>query len=801
MEDYRELRAQKLNTAGDKEKGRLVSDAIIPVCREAAGEGIVLLKNVNDTLPLAGSDRVAVFGRTQIDYFAVGYGSGGDVLAPYTVNVIDGLENAGVRVDETLLGIYRKWTEDRVNTPVFDGIWGHWPLYYPEMPLREDIVKKAAGDNDIALVVIGRTAGEDRESRLEKGSYYLTSEEMRMLTLVTRHFSRTAVIIDAGNVIDMSWTGEFGDRIGAVVYAWQGGMESGNALSDILTGRVNPSGKLTDTIAVSYSSLPSADSFGGTEYNNYTEDIYVGYRYFETFRKDDVLYPFGFGLSYTTFAIEASAVSLEHIITVTARVRNTGVRSGKETVQVYLSSPSGMLGKPEKVLVSYSKTGELSPGGEEILTLIFNLWDFASYDDTGATGNRNSFVLEKGEYRIYTGTSVRDCTLTLSIVLDEDEVVKRTHDVLGVKKGCGFSRLVERGGQAVYEPVEEEEENLGERILASLPSSLKENGETELTFDDVRSGRCPLSSFVATLSPEDLEALSRGEGAMNSPLGTEGNGGAFAGVTESLRKKGIPPVIVSDGPAGLRVRRTSALLPSGTALASTFNDSLVRKLYAFVADEMISYGVDVLLAPGMNIHRNPLCGRNFEYFSEDPLLSGTIAADIVSALEEKGVTCSPKHFAANNQEQWRTENDSRVSQRALREIYLKAFEIMIDKSHPLIIMTSYNRLNGVWNHYNYDLVHTVLREEWGFDGLVITDWWMHAFRSPEFPLLENDAYRVRSDVDVLMPGGDGYNTSSCVGRTLLDTLGMKDGITKGELQRTALHVLSFILKMEKMKNK
>ncbi len=798
MEDEKELRAQELNTEGSREKGRLVSDAIIPVCRQAAGEGIVLLKNDNDTLPFSPCDRVAVFGRTQIDYFAVGYGSGGDVLAPYTVNLIDGLKNQGVRTDEGLFEIYRKWTGDSSNTPVFDGVWGHWPVSYPEMPLEDDTVRKASGENDIALVVIGRAAGEDRECRLGKGSYYLTDEEKEMLDKVTRYFSRTAVIVDTGNIIDMSWTREYGDAIGALVYAWQGGMESGNALSDILTGRVSPSGKLTDTIPVSYDSLPSALSFGGREYNNYTEDIYVGYRYYETFAPGEVLYPFGYGLGYTSFSLLSEGRSRGMEISIEAKVRNEGERSGKETVQVYLSSPSGRLGKPARVLVSYAKTGEIPPGGEERLALSFRLDDFASYDDTGATGNRYSFVLEKGEYRIYTGTSVRDTALTLSLVLDEDIVVKKTENVLGVKKGCGFMRLVERDGKKVYEPVPEEEGNLRERILSSLPPELGKTGNEDCSFDDVRSGRITLSSFVASLSPEDLEALSRGGGAMNSPLGAEGNGGAFGGVTESLRKKGIPPVIVSDGPAGLRVRRTSALLPSGTALASTFNDSLVRKLYSLLASEMKASGIDVLLAPGMNIHRNPLCGRNFEYFSEDPLLSGMIASDIVSALQENGVTCSPKHFAANNQEMWRTENDSRVSERSLREIYLRAFEIMIYKSHPLVIMTSYNRLNGVWNHYNYDLVHTVLRKEWGWRGLVITDWWMHISRSPEFPLLENDAYRVRSDVDVLMPGGDGYSPSSRVGRTLLDTLGKKDGITMGELQRTALNVLGFILEKEKL---
>ena len=292
-----------------------------------------------------------------------------------------------------------------------------------------------------------------------------------------------------------------------------------------------------------------------------------------------------------------------------------------------------------------------------------------------------------------------------------------------------------------------------------------------------------------------VEALTRGEGCMGSSLGVAGNAGAFGGILPSLRDKGIPPVITADGPSGLRLRKYCALLPNGTALASTWDDKLVEELFAHIGKEMIKHGVDVVLSPGMNLHRNPLCGRNFEYFSEDPLLTGKMAAAIVRGVQSQGVSCCPKHFACNNQETKRNTNDSRVSQRALREIYLRGFEIVVKEAKPNTIMTSYNKINGVWSHYNYDLVTTVLRKEWGFDGVVITDWWMQKSKSPEFPNIKDNAYRVRAQVDVLMPGDMGHlNKKYKSDGTLLKTLGKPEGMTRAELQRTAKNVLQLILK-------
>ena len=284
---------------------------------------------------------------------------------------------------------------------------------------------------------------------------------------------------------------------------------------------------------------------------------------------------------------------------------------------------------------------------------------------------------------------------------------------------------------------------------------------------------------------------------MNHPLGAKGNAGIFGGVTESLRKKGVPPVVTTDGPSGLRLYEICSLIPIGTLLACTFDTALMERLFVKLGEEMVKQGSDVLLAPGMNIHRNPLCGRNFEYFSEDPYLTGKIAASIVRGIQSKDVSACPKHFACNNQEYKRSTNDSVLSQRALREIYLKGFEICVKEAAPKNIMTSYNKINGVWGHYHYDLAATILRSEWGYKGNVMTDWWMRSSASPEFPQLRDQAYRVRAGVDVLMPGGNRSRRRKPDG-TLLKTYGKSDGITLGEMQRCAKNVLRSVMAIKEL---
>ena len=742
---------------------RYVTPGIGALIRQAGAEGCVLLRN-DGALPLNREQEVAVFGRCQLDWFYVGYGSGGDVNAPYHVNLIDGLRKAGLALNTDVLRAYEAWTQQEDNM-ADHGWWGHWPMNYPEMPLEAALVQKAAQTSETALVVIGRAAGEDRENTLTKGSYYLTDEERAMLDTVTAAFSRVVVLLNIGNIMDLAWTEEYGDKLSALMIVWQSGMESGNAVVDVLTGAVTPCGRLSDTIARRYEDYPSAANFGGKAYNDYAEGIYVGYRYFDQ-HPDKVLYPFGFGLSYTDFALKVE--SLHHTADeteATITVTNTGTLLGKEIVRLWCHAPKGRLDKPLRVvLAAFGKTKTLAPGESETLTLRCDDKCLASYDEDGSR-----FVLESGEYRF----TVND-TEAGSFSLEQEITVEQC------EKLCKTSA------------------ELRERILSRLPEAIPVTGLGSYTLDDVKSGKLSLDDFIARLNDEELEALSRGHGMMGSSLGVAGNAGAFGGVTESLRRKGVPPIITSDGPAGLRLKKYCALQPCGTALACTWNTELIEALSAKIGEEMIHYGVDVQLAPGMNIHRNPLCGRNFEYFSEDPLLSGRMAAATVRGVQSKGKAACPKHFACNNQEANRNRNDSRVSERALREIYLRNFEIVVKEAKPLTIMTSYNKVNSVWSHYNYDLVTTVLRGEWAYTGCVITDWWMRKSKSPEFPKLKNNAYRARAQVDVLMPGDMGHMARKYKSDgSLLKTLGQPDGITRGELQRTAKTVLTLALRLNK----
>lgn len=724
-----------------------VDEQEILLARQAAAEACVLLKNDGHVLPLHKEEEVAVFGRCQYDWFYVGYGSGGDVNPPYLVNLMEGLDNRGASYNRKLAETYCAWTQD----PRYEadpGFWGHWPMSHPEMPVTEELVHAAAETSRTALVVIGRAAGEDRENTLTRGSYYLTDEETALLDQVTAAFSRVVVVLDIGNIMDMAWTKKYADRLQAILICWQGGMESGNALCDVLYGDVDPCGRLADSIAIQYEDYSSSANFGNKEYNDYAEDIFVGYRYFDTFAKEKVLYPFGFGLSYTEFQVEALSFAAPDL-TVSVRVTNTGYRQGKDVILLWCSQPEGRLEKAARILAGFVKTKELAPGESEELLITTSLMQLSSYEET-----QSAFILEKGDYRFTITDGRNDDELQAGIWTVDTELV------------------TEQCEKAMTKDVD-----LRERILERMPEESSD----------------PL---IQSLSDEELEALTRGHGMMNSSLGVEGNAGSFGGVLENLREKGIRPIITSDGPAGLRLARYCALLVCGTGQACSFNEQLIEDLYAKVGEEMAFHGTDVFLGPGMNIHRNPLCGRNFEYFSEDPLLSGKMAAAVVRGIQSGGKAACPKHFACNNQEVSRNINDSRVSERTLREIYLRNFEICVREGKPKTIMTSYNKINGVWSHYNYDLVTTVLRGQWGFDGVVITDWWMRRSKSPEFPELEDNAYRVRAQVDVLMPGSmsrlaKGYRSDG----TLLKTLGQPEGIKRAELQRTAQNVLNLLKRL------
>jgi len=767
---------------------KTVTPGMPELLRSAAAQSAVLLEN--RVLPLAAGTKVSVFGRVQVDWFATGYGSGGDVNTPYIVNLLEGLRECELlAVNEGLATAYERWC---VENPVNHGIWGKWPRSHPEMPVTAELVHSARQHSEQAVIVIGRSSGEDRENTLEPGSYYLTNDEKEMLRQVTAAFPDAVLLLNIGAIMDLSFLKDY--SFGAVMILWQGGMESGNAAADLLCGKAVPSGHLTDTIALKYEDYPSAFHFGRRDSNEYYEDIYVGYRWFETFGKEKVLYPFGYGLSYTTFHVDISKTGPQ---VWQAAVTNTGALPGRYTLMLFVEKPCGRLGNPARELVAFRKTKELLPGESQELLLNVSLYQLSSYDDAGYTGCKSCYVLQPGTYRFYAGSNVRDAEITGTLQVDALKVISRLSEAAA--PAYPFPILANENGTPVKRKASPKSANLKSIIQAALPAERFITGDRGLKLKDVKEGRATLEEFVAQLSDEELEAISRGGYTMNHPLGAKGNAGIFGGVTESLRKKGIPAVTTTDGPSGIRLYDSCSLIPIGTALASTFDPELVEEIYAAVGREMADRGSDVLLAPGMNIHRNPLCGRNFEYFSEDPYLTGIIAAAAVDGIQSTGKAACPKHFACNNQERNRNKTDSILSERALREIYLKGFEICVKRAVPRMLMTSYNKINGVWGHYHYELVKTILRDEWGFDGCVITDWWMQYAPSPEFPALKGNAYRVRSQVDVLMPGSRSFlDRKRSPDGTLLATYKKDGGITLGEMQLVAKHVLRCVMEIKEL---
>lgn len=750
---------------------RIFPDNMVPaladLAREVAAEGAVLLKNEHHLLPLQQGQGISVFGRCQIDYYKSGTGSGGMVNAPYTISILEGLRESGrVRINEDLAEVYTAWC--RENPPEHHpDQWAADPWSQPEMPLTDEVLQQAASFADTAVVVIGRTAGEDRDAANTEGSFLLSAAEREMLRGVTAHIPHVAVVLNVGNILDMSWEDEF--PTDAILYVWQGGMEGGNAVADMLTGVTPACGRLSDTIACSYADYPSAAHFGGDDEVTYTEDIYVGYRYFETFAPERVRYPFGFGLSTTTFAIQTKAAVVGDAIAVTATATNTGDLAGKEVVQVYTGAPQGMLGKPTRQLMGFAKTALLAPGDSQTLTLRFSIDQMASYDDGGKTGHRSAYVLEEGDYAVYAGTCVRSAAPVLIYHQNQCRVVRQCEEVLAPSPAHPFERLtigVEQGGIApAWEPVPTRQTDMEQRLIERRPAPLSP-----------MEGDSP-EAVVSRLPLADLAYLCRAEG-MNSPKVTPGTASAFGGLTPSLQAAGLPIACCSDGPSGIRMDagQPATALPIGTLMACTWNLPLIEQLHRLEGQELLLNRVDCWLSPGMNIHRNPLCGRNFEYFSEDPLLTGTMAAAVVRGVQSVGAGTTPKHFAANNQEHRRHDTDSRVSERALREIYLKGFEIVVKTARPTAIMTSYNLINGRHAANHYDLTTTLLRDEWGYGGMVMTDWWA---RKEADGLLKEEAAMIRAQNDIAMPvGSDASIVEAVEGGAL----------TLAEVQRCALNI-------------
>ena len=764
---------------------------------ETVSEGIVMLKNDNNALPLRKDSEVAVFGRIQLNYYKSGTGSGGLVNVSRVIGITDGLQESGsVKVNEELLNVYKEWTKEHPFD--FGDGWGGEPWSQEEMPVDDALAEKISNFCQTAIVIFGRTAGEENDNRFEKGAYLLSDGEESMLRTVRKHFRKVIVLLNVGSIIDMNFVEDI--KPDAVLYVWQGGMIGGTGTADVLTGKVSPSGKLPDTIAYSVSDYPSHEYFGNTRRNFYCEDIYVGYRYFETFAPEKVQYPFGFGLSYTTFEHTVTHSELnDGKITIEVSVKNTGNYSGKEVIQLYACAPQGMLGKPAKVLCGFEKTKLLAPAESQILTIEVNVDDLASYDDSGVTGHKSCYVLEKGQYIICAGTDVRSAEAAFSFEIDETTVVKQLTQalapVLPFKRMKPFAAEHKLKFVPVMEDVPTSEVDENERRIANLPADIPFTDDKGIKLADVKSGKHTMSEFIAQLSDYDLSCIIRGEG-MGSPKVTAGTASAFGGVSDRLTAMGIPCACCDDGPSGMRLDcGTKAFsLPNGTLLASTFNRQLLSELFAFTGREMVANKVECLLGPGMNIHRHPLNGRNFEYFSEDPFLTGEMASAQLEGLHSEGVTGTIKHFCGNNQETGRHNIDSVISERALREIYLKGFEIAVKKGKAQTIMTTYGSVNGLWTAGNYDLNTTILRNEWGFKGITMTDWWAN-INERNVPVSKtNFAAMARAQNDVYMVCADSANNED-------NTLSaLEDGTLKrGELQRNAANICRFLMDTQAMK--
>lgn len=773
--------------------------------KEAAAEGMVLLKNEKNLLPLAVGSRVALFGKGSFDYVKGGGGSG-DVTVSYVRNLYDGMKmQEGISVYESLSDFYRQDVKSQYEKGAAPGM-----TVEPELP--DELAEGARAFADTAIVTISRFSGEgwDRSSVefndeynpwetetsmpkiagaiFEDGDFYLTKAEKAMLAKVEERFEKIVVVLNIGGIIDTSWIKE-DDKISSALVAWQGGMEGGAAMAEILCGKVCPSGKLPDTFAAEAKDYPSTENFHESPYYvDYTEDIYVGYRYFETIPGKDgkVCYPFGFGLSYTQFEIAVKKADLEDgMIKILVQVTNVGAVAGKEVVQAYYSAPQGVLGKPARQLGAFAKTRNLLPGESQTLKLAFAKKDMASYDDLGKIA-KSAYVLEKGSYEIFVGNSVRDARkLAFSVELAADEITEQLSSKAAptsLKKRMmsdgSFEELPLTApndpNECVFEKMERGTEEALVPGVRGRDRYMMMNPwpEGARPFDDVAEGKMTVEEFLAQLSDEDLIHLLGGQ-PNTGVANTFGYG--------NLPEYGVPNIMTADGPAGLRIGRECSVCttawPCATALAATWNTEMTEKVGKAGAEEVKENNIAVWLAPAVNIHRNPLCGRNFEYYSEDPYLTGKMAGAMVKGIQSQHIAAAVKHFACNNKETNRKHSDSRVSERALREIYLKGFEIIVKEADPWVIMSAYNVVNGHRASENHELLEDILRSEWGFQGMVTSDWWTRGEHYKE----------IKAGNDVKMACGFPERVQKAM------ELG---ALSRGDLERCAKRVLELILKID-----
>ncbi len=793
----------------------------LAVAYQAACEGMVLLKN-DGTLPFS-TKKIALYGPGATKTIKGGTGSG-EVNERHSVTVLEGLENAGFEITtQTWLkdfetgyaeaeAAYKIEKKKRVNilkpNTIMQMLFDNFRAPVGRVITEEDV---SASATDSCIYVLSRQAGEGGDRKAEPGDLFLTEEEKEAIRFCAEKYAHFLLVINCGSSIDMAFVQEI-PGVNAILYLCQLGTEGGNAFADVVSGKVTPSGKLSDTWAKNYSDIPYSQEFsylnGNLDDEFYKEGIYVGYRYFDSFGVEPA-YPFGFGLSYTSFTIHSAGVSAEGSnVTVKATVSNTGdTYSGKEVAQLYVSAPNGQVHKEYQSLAAFGKTVTLAPGEKETLELHFDLKNLASYRETDS-----SYVLEAGNYILRLGNSSRN-TIPVGVLTVGEETIVSKHMHI-----CPATKSIEELTSKPYdfEPISEGLPHIEITVDAIEPVEYVYETPETCSSEKVKS-------FLDTLTLEEMVdivvgiGMFGGETRFNLP-------GSVGNTTSKFWDRGLANIALCDGPAGLRIQKRSGVdkngkvkpidmamsifdafpgfvkkfmmadpdkdtvlyqyttaFPVANALAQSWNVELMEQVGNAVYREMKEYGCTYWLAPAINIHRNPLCGRNFEYFSEDPRLSGNMAAAITQGVQkEEGYYVTVKHYACNNQEDNRNAVSSNLSERTLREIYLRGFEICVRDGHAKGIMTSYNKVNGVYSPNSHDLCTKVLRNEWGFDGVVMTDW----FSTNKGQA--SNAIAMKAGNDLIMPGGGSFK------KEIL--LGVKSGlISQEDVRRCCANVVYAIL--------
>ena len=795
--------------------------------RRLAGECMVILEN-DGVLPLqAGTKKIALFGTGARHTIKGGTGSG-DVNVRENISIAQGLEHAGFKfVTEGWLDQYDRLYADAQEAYAkklneFTEKTGKPSMLYafenpfeePEQPeITEADVKEAdVKEADAAIYVISRNSGEGKDRRAEKGDYYLSDRELQNIRFMTEHYKNCIVLLNVGGVIDLTSLKAI-EGVQAIMLVGQTGNMGGYAVADVLTAKTIPSGKLTDTWAKSYEDYPSSATFshrdGNLDDEYYSDGIYVGYRYFDTFGVMP-LYCFGYGKSYTEFEIKTMNVAAdEKQVQVEVEVTNIGDKyPGKEVVQVYYSAPDGIMEKPTQELAGFAKTKLLAPGEKDVVTITFATIDMASFDAYDA-----AWVMEEGEYTIRVGNSSRNTEAVAVIDLDEQvttlQLKRLMRDTIAVRELHHmipiFDIEFDFGVPAIPFRIMLQAENFKKELVEYevMRRTLMDKRKDEvLTLEDVKAGNATLDELTAQLTVEEMAELCVGTERRNGDGNVIGSASSCvpgaAGDTTSnlLETRKVPNLIQADGPAGLRLETPCTAIPIATTLAQSWDMDLIHRMGELVGEEMKQLHVDLWLAPGMNIHRNPLCGRNFEYYSEDPVLTGLCAATETKGVQsQKGKGTTIKHFAGNNQEDNRMFTNAHISERALREIYLKGFEIAIKTAQPYAIMTSYNLINGVHSANNYDMLQNIARDEWGFEGLVMTDWYTSQDTTEMGMVSPSGKYSHSSSVQCIKAGND-LQMPGCQQNVddIVEAVNEGKEITKADLQRCAKHILSVALK-------